>query len=517
MEPNRKAAHEYYDKIRNHTQDSSSDTNKVMRHLAKTDLFFLLVCVLKRSDADHDWLYDRCKEVYEAPNSHLDLWSRAFYKSTIITFALTIQDILKDPNTTVGIFSYTRPIAKAFLRQIKREFEENALLKGLFPEIFYDKPKTQSPKWSENDGIVVKRGINPKESTVEACGLIDSMPTSRHYSLRVYDDIVSDSSVTSPEMLNKVTQAWGLSQSLGTEHGVLRVVGTRYHFADTYSVILQRKSLTPRIYPATHDGTESGDPIFLTRESLKAKRRDMGAYIYACQMLLNPVADELQELKPSWLQTWNATSYDNMNIYITVDPANEKKKGSDYTVFTVFGIGVDNNYYIITWVRDKLNLTERANTLFALQRKFRPEKIAYEKYGMQSDIEHFKDRMDRENYHFRIQSVAGQTKKEDRIRRLVPLFEQGRIFLPQQCIQKNTDLTQVFMNEEFRLFPYSPHDDMLDSMSRIMDIKIERPDMIETSGLNFGNLPDRDQMQMDLFKRQARPDIDYILTHGMRR
>jgi hypothetical protein len=63
----------------------------------------------------------------------LDLWAREHYKSTVITFALTIQDILNDPEITVGIFSHTRPIAKAFLRQIKQEFETNEDLKAGFP------------------------------------------------------------------------------------------------------------------------------------------------------------------------------------------------------------------------------------------------------------------------------------------------------------------------------------------------------------------------------------------------
>ena len=73
--------------------------------------------------------------VQESPDGHLDLWAREHYKSTIITFGQTIQDILRDPEVTVGIFSHTRPIAKGFLRQIKRELESNQTLKDLFPDI----------------------------------------------------------------------------------------------------------------------------------------------------------------------------------------------------------------------------------------------------------------------------------------------------------------------------------------------------------------------------------------------
>jgi hypothetical protein len=102
----------------------------VRRHLARTDLFFLLVYVLGRRDIARQWIFERCREVEQAPDGYLDLWAREHFKSSLITYGLTIQDILKDPEITVGIFSYNRPIAKAFLRQIKGEFERNEQLRG---------------------------------------------------------------------------------------------------------------------------------------------------------------------------------------------------------------------------------------------------------------------------------------------------------------------------------------------------------------------------------------------------
>ena len=155
-----------------------------MRWLATVDRYYLLVKLLGRTDAWHPWLYARCREVEANPNGHLDLWAREHYKSTIITFAGIIQEILKDPEVTVGIFSHTKPIAKAFLAQIKREFEGNQLLQQLFPDILHAKPSQEATAWSLDGGIIVKRKSNPKEATVEAHGLVDGQPTSRHFQLR---------------------------------------------------------------------------------------------------------------------------------------------------------------------------------------------------------------------------------------------------------------------------------------------------------------------------------------------
>jgi hypothetical protein len=60
-------------------------------------LWVLLRYGLGRADAHNQWVFDRCLEVMESPDGHLDLWAREHYKSTIITFALSIQDILRNP------------------------------------------------------------------------------------------------------------------------------------------------------------------------------------------------------------------------------------------------------------------------------------------------------------------------------------------------------------------------------------------------------------------------------------
>lgn len=467
----------YTEILRSAAAVSEEEEQAACRELALQDVFFLLTRVLKRRDVDHDWLYDRCLEVQRSPDGHLDLWARDHYKSTIITFGMTIQDVLRDPEITIGIFSHTRPIAKGFLTQIKREFEDNAYLKDLFSDILWAEPKKQAPRWSVDDGIIVKRKGNPKESTVEAWGLVDGQPTSKHFSLLIYDDVVTIESVTTPEMIKKVTGAWEISLNLGTADGRIRYIGTRYHFNDSYKTMMDRKSADKRIYPATDTGKVEGKPVFLTPAVLAQKRRDMGPYVFGCQMLQDPTADEVQGFKEDWIKFWRPQRWSGMNRYILVDPASEKKKTSDYTAMWVIGAASDGNFYSIFFFRDRLNLPQRTKALFRLHRLYQPIRVGYEKYGKDSDIEHIQSVMVKENYRFPIVALGGSMPKNDRIRRLIPYYEQGKIFLPETCPfidaeRKKHDATREFIDEEYLAFPVAVHDDWFDCQARILDAKM---------------------------------------------
>ena len=446
----------------------------VIRSLCLCDLYYLLVRACKRSDMLHPWIYARVREVEAKPNGHLDIWSREHYKSTTITFGKTIQDILIDPEVTVGIFSHTRPIAKAFLRMIMRELESNEVLHQAFPDVLWGKDTRQAQKWSEDDGIIVRRKSNPNEATVEAWGLVDGQPTSKHFQILLYDDIVVQASVTTPEMIDKTRTALEQSYNLTrTDGGVKRFAGTRWHFNDAYKTIMDRGTAIPRIHPGRIGGTEDGEPVLWSETTHMEKRRDMGPYTYAAQILLDPKADALQGFKREWLRYYTQMN-GKTNNYILVDAASSKKKGSDYTAMWVIGLATDGNYYALDIIRDRLSLTERADRLFELHRKWKPKQVRYEKYGLMADIEHMKSKMEQDTYRFDITEVAGRTNKQDRIGRMIPIFEQGKFYLPQTLHKTNyekvvVDLVQAFVEEEYIPFPVGLHDDMGDALARIQE------------------------------------------------
>lgn len=705
---------------------------KWYRKRCEEDLFFLIYKVLHREDMNNQWLYDRCREVEKEPDGFIDLWAREHYKSTIITYGLTIQEILKNPEITIGLFSFKKSIAEAFLAQIKYEFEANEQLRALYPNIVWESPN-DSPSWSVQNGITVKRKTNPKERTIEACGIIDGQPVSKHYDLMIYDDIVTAESVTTIEQIKKVLERFELSLNLGSQGGRIRIIGTRYHFNDLYGTLIERKFAIPRVYPATVDGSANGKPVFHSEEYLKKKRTGMGGYTYAChsedtmitmsdwtqkpicevkpgdyvvgwqfgdngkrttlvpskviatniregrlikstledgtilkhtpdhkwwsgrcpnpnehrslygslgfgyhdyskavsiinndiynnnlsdeekfavgylaamidgegscsqsgsititqsiefnkkvcdqiewclktlnlpfsinkakgrdqltyiitggretkirvlsltstflakegriarscygsrfankiqlieqrdivgisnvyniqtetvnyiangiaskncQMLQNPKADDVLGFEREWLRFWDIPDkLPPFNFYILVDPASEKGKRNDFTVMLVVGVGEDEKYYVIEMLRKRMNLEEKARALISLHRKYKPKLVGYEKYGMQSDVDGIKLVQNMENYRFEIVTLAGNTSKNDRIRRLTPYFKNGLIYIPRGFMTQEEDgglinLTDYFVEMEYIPFPFADKDDMLDCLSRICDEKM---------------------------------------------
>lgn len=381
-----------------------------------------------------------------APDGHLDLWGREHYKSTIITFALTIQDILNDPEITVGIFSHTRGIAKGFLRQIKQEAETNDDLKALFPEILWANPRQQAPKWSEDDGIVFRRASNPKEQTVEAWGLVDGQPTSKHYKLRIYDDAVTEASVATKDQIEKTTLGWENSDNLGAGEGTARYIGTRWHLYDTYSVMMDRGAVKPRLHTTTHNGRFDGQPVFFAPEVWEAKKRTQSRRVIAAQHLMNPLADGEAMFRVEWLKGYEVRPR-WLNVYIIGDPSKGAHKGNDNTAIAVIGVSRTGNRYLLDGYCHRMPQSRRWTCLRDLHRKWSAMpgvdhvEVGWERYGMQTDDEYFREQQQREKYFFNITEVSwtreGNESKSNRVERLEPDCRVGRFHLPVPVLFKN--------------------------------------------------------------------------------
>lgn len=493
------------------------------RWLSQNDRYYLLVRTLNAGYAVHPWIYARCREVEQNPDGYLDLWAREHFKSTIITYAGSIQAVLQNPNVTIGIFSHTKPIAKGFLRQIQREFESNETLKQLFPDIFWENPSRDAPSWSLDNGITVRRSSNSREATVEAHGLVDGQPTSRHFSLLLYDDVVTRESVSTPEQIQKTTESWELSDNLGAVGGRKWHVGTRYSYADTYEKMIERKAVKVRLYAATHDGMIDGNPVLFDQETWDAKCAAQGEATIACQMLQNPLAGQQRMFNVENLRFYEVRP-EILNVYIMVDPARSMKKGSDNTAIAVIGVDYALNKLLLDGFNHKMDLRERWTRTMQMYHKWKRAtgiqncKVGYEKYGAQADLDYFEEQMKKPNEggHFPIEELMwpkdGEGAKVDRVQRLSPDLRAGKLFLPFETDPENLTRTQRYLKNtgyeyriakpikridenkriynlsdqlklQFHFFPFGGKKDLIDAASRIYDLEPHAPNLSETGYL----------------------------------
>lgn len=234
---------------------------------------------------------------------------------------------------------------------------------------------------------------------------------------------------------------------------------------------------------------KKGDLLFparLSKEILAQTRLDMTEATYVGQYLQDPVPMGGGEFKEEFLQYYAQGSVKpkEMNLIGLMDQAGgdslnqKKKKNSDWTVIQIWGLAADNNYYLLDMIRDRLNPTERVETLFLIHRKWnelsgKSFKFGVEKYGLMSDDHYIKEKQRQDAYHFQVVPLGGNTMKEERIRRLIPPMQNGRVYVPHTLMYidnegRKFDLIEE-MKSEMKTFPRSRFDDCLDTASRLFE------------------------------------------------
>ena len=452
-----------------------------VRYMCKNSLFYLCVYILDMHYVDHDFGYAFCAEIEYKKWGRIWVLAREHFKSTLLTFASTIQDIIINPEERIGIYSYNVTLARdTFVKQIKQELENNEKLKFYFDDIFYQNPKTESPVWTA-EAIQVKRTSRAREATVEGSGLVTGQKTGKHYTELIYDDVMTPDSVKTTEMKKYTEKQWQMSLNTGSSLDLkYYVVGTFYAEDELYAHIIKGNKCESVIQPALNtDGT----PVFLPMKAIRKKRTDMGPDVWATQMMCDPKGARKDTFKMEWIKYFDSTYlfgsnnfYKGMNVYLFVDPAGTLSRKRDFTAMWVIGLASDHNYYILDLYRDKMNLSMKKRKVFEIHNQYHPRETFYEKVGMQSDIDSLEEDMERLNYRFHITEIGASIPKNLRIEATQPLFEQGKFYFPKQIIHENwegvnEDMLKSFFEQEYKTYPVGEHDDGFDSLSMVVNKK----------------------------------------------
>jgi len=459
----------------------------MQRTMCRLDLFFLLTRGLHRRDLDNEWHYPLIRFVEKHRSNYIYLWFRFSGKSSIITQGLTLQNILRNPESTIIIISYNAEKAADYMKKIKSEMEQNDDLRLWYPDILWDKPPQEN--WSTN-GINVRRKSIRMEHTIETCS-IEKLIQGRHVSHIYYDDIITKDNTRNQDSINFIQNQFRESGFLGELNTEKLIIGTRYSPKDLTGELIKKGYWGTSIIPAREGGTPNGklapaiiNNVPLTEELYEKLilENDMTTEDVFCQLLLNPTGEGQTLFREEWLRFYDVSEIypdsPNHNIYILVDPASTDTKRSDYTAIVVVALGVDGNYYVVDMVKDKLSLSERLDKVAELNSKWHPIRVGWEITGLCGDLETLKKLAEKEfKYRFETVQLKAHSKfiKSDRIATLEPLFRRNKIYLPKrETIHRigsegAYDPIREFIDNEYICYPVTTHEDLLDALSRITD------------------------------------------------
>lgn len=375
--------------------------------------------------------------------------------------------------------------AKMYISAIKDQIDNNEVLKLICTDkrgkYILEPDKNAAGGWTEDRVLLkhrTKLGMKEPSLFVSA---VDNNRTGMHPDVIIMDDLVSEATVTTPEQRNKTKTHYRFSLSLLERGGLQVVIGTRYHMDDLYDELLQNEGFNCIVRPAILPDGKCYFPSKYPVEVLEELKRDQGADIFNSQYMLDPTNSEDAVFKVGKLNYYIddvLETYINpekqyaekrvefQQVFVLSDLAITQNKRSDYTVVMVVGVTHDKKIYVIDYKRDKINPTQIVNVIFEqydLARKFGYvngvyiETVAFQKVMLYL----IKDEAKRRGISIPLKELKASKDKTLRINGLVPLVENGDVYISPKHIE---------LKNEMREFPYSKHDDIIDTLAYVLQV-----------------------------------------------
>ena len=307
--------------------------------------------MIRRKDAlvpgySHDELCEFLTE--DLTPFKLILWPRHTFKSHIATIGRPLWRLTTDPNLRFLIVCDTNEKAEGFLLGMKNHLE-GKIAGSLFRTVYGD--WTVDPKrgvWNQQAMVVRVRTKAQVEPSVDTAG-IETSKTGKHYDEIIFDDLVSEKNITTPELMQKVKDVRKKYLSVLKPGGQIIMPGTRWHYGDAYGEIVAQEEENAKqgrpkvfatcirsaevvvgdqtIYPFSRMGEHS-----LTKERLALLKSEQGSYVFSCLYLNAPTDDTTAFFKLANF-AWYTPDTLPTGLYITAAldpiPPSDGAKGDD--------------------------------------------------------------------------------------------------------------------------------------------------------------------------------------------
>ena len=353
----------------------------------------------------------------------------------------------KNSQETVIITNESR-LGRRHLSKIVGEIESNDLLK---PILLPDSKREGLGK----DKIVAKNGASVDLRS------FGSFIRGLHVGGVVVDDFEDKSCLYSQEQRDKFIEVFDAEiKSIVEPYGNLWIFGTPFHFLDIYGHLKQDPAFRVFEYPAIDI---NGKLLAVDRYNYKQLmnlKRSLGSIIFSREYLVTPISDASSIFPWDFLRTSlvgmeNISLVDNIesfpikmkHVVVGVDFAISGNVAADYTVFSCWGRGLDNKYYLIYLERGQgWSHNEQVSRIIRINHSFKPNTIICENNGFQRVlIELVKERGVKNIKEF---TTTAFNKRDDMegLPSISAMFERCEIKIPYK-VGRSKDIADVMLGE----------------------------------------------------------------------
>jgi predicted phage terminase large subunit-like protein len=409
----------------------------------------------------------------------LQLAPRGYGKSTVLTIARAVYEILRNPNIRILIASNTQHQAEVFLREIKFHLALNEKVIDAFGR-FQDEGK-----WDAREILVKPRRSSAKEATVTCVG-VGGPVASRHYDLILADDLVDEENARTEGQREKV-RTWYYKTLLPClePDGRLFIVGTRYHYLDLYGLLIKNELAGKHqvIRAIAEDGSTPWPEKF-SLEWLEGRKRDMGSAIFATQYQNDVELMKGEIFREEWFRLYEEQpEWELFEHWIGCDPAatradvllSGKKAETDYWTIVVGARrkekeakgGFGREVYVREVWRERCTKQEYVDRLQAMHDRYRPRRVVVEDVAAQEYLAQDLEKL------MRVKRLKRTKDKVSRAYDLQGYFENGQILFPAPHLQLDR-AAYTALQDELILFPSADHDDLFDGLQTMVEGSFDR-------------------------------------------
>ena len=264
--------------------------------------------------------------------------ARDCFKTSVGTRAMALWIATKDANATIGIFNESEANVKSWIGTIKRIVGESRLYQQLWPEVLppgvkWDDNRSipRTWKWGDTGLMFVRQDHNVSELTFEPFG-IGGSHTGKHFTHKIYDDIVGEKSATSQAVMDDAIHFVDHGRALErpSDNGCELWNYTRWGYNDVYKHALTKWPKDYKVYfrsllehpdtrePDTVNGVSTFPERFPTDKCYQMLESD--PLVFASQRQNMPRAGEETAFKPEWVRYGDILTADNGEPMFVIVP-----------------------------------------------------------------------------------------------------------------------------------------------------------------------------------------------------